>query len=554
MSYQSEVLADSPYAFYRLGGSPTPGAGALVDSSGNGRNGDTAGVVTFGATGAVAGDTAMTLDGASGQGITPTAPATSSDFSVECWIKTTATALVVVWSKGGSQFLCVNSVSGKATFAGTGANCNSSANVCDGTWHHIVVVQDGTTIRMYVDGVADGTSTSTQAATSGGFILGQLGSAFWFPGSVDEFAVYNFKLTPTRIAAHYAAASGGGSSPATSYAVTGPTSGTCGVASSVFTVTPNGTSTATVTISLSTGGSATVTFDGTSSAKTFTITPSSPGTITLTFTNSGSLTNQTPLTYTSLAYTITDTTSADGTAVRFIVPWNYSATVGANLIIYHHGVSGTYADNPSAPYVGPMIDLVLQRGYIVAGSSAAGDNWGNSAGMQTYVSLYAKAVETYRIKKVLAWSGSMGGMSGLLTLIDGRIPYVGWYGTYPVCSLSSMFAANAGAYASSIRAAYGIAADGSDYAAKTAGHDPLLYAASAYPRVGMRFIASYGDTVVSRAANSDALSTLLSQWCPEYTVVNATGNHGDPSHYLDTDFADFFDRCVARRERVVRVG
>lgn len=553
MSYSSEVLADTPYAWYRLGGTPTPGLGALIDSSGNGRTGNTTGGVTFGVTGAVTGDTAMSIPGSGQYGDTLVSISTATDFTVECWLKTTASGLVVVWGKG-TLFLCVNSVSGKATLAGSGGgNIDTSTNVCDGNWHHVVVVQDGSNIRLYVDGTADGVGSFTPTATTGNFQIGALGGGYNFVGSVDEFAIYPAKLTPSRISAHYVASSGG-SSAATAYTVAGPASGTCGVASTNFTVTPNGTSSATVTVSLSSGGTATVTFDGTAAAKTFTITPSALGTITLTFTNSGSLTNQTPITYTSLRYSIVDTTSADGTQIRLIIPWNYNAATGANLIIYHHGVGGSYADNPGALYVGPMIDLVLARGYIVAGSSAAGDNWGNATGMQTYVSLYAWCVEHYRILQTVAWSGSMGGLSGLLTLLDKRIPYVGWYGTYPVCSLAAMFASNTGGYASAIRAAYGIASDGSDYAAKTAGHDPLLYAASAFPRVGMRFIASSGDTVVGKTANSDALSTLLSQWCPEYTVVGATGNHGDPSHYLDTDFADFFDRCIARQTRVVRVG
>jgi lysophospholipase L1-like esterase len=96
-------------------------------------------------------------------------------------------------------------------------------------------------------------------------------------------------------------AAGGGA--ATSYTFTGPSSGTVNVASTNFTVTPNGTSTATVTPASDGAGSftpSTVTFDGTNAAKTFTYTPTSTSGSphTLSVTNSGSLTDPASIDYT----------------------------------------------------------------------------------------------------------------------------------------------------------------------------------------------------------------------------------------------------------------
>jgi hypothetical protein len=86
---------------------------------------------------------------------------------------------------------------------------------------------------------------------------------------------------------------------ATSYTATGPAGGPLNVASSNFTVTPNGAYAGAITITPSGGGLSTptvLTFNG-SAAQTFTITPTAAGPVTLTFSNNGSLTDAPVLTY-----------------------------------------------------------------------------------------------------------------------------------------------------------------------------------------------------------------------------------------------------------------
>lgn len=86
----------------------------------------------------------------------------------------------------------------------------------------------------------------------------------------------------------------GGSAGATSYTMTGPSSGTIGQASMNFTLTPNGNSSATVTPSDSSHHGLFVptapAFSG-SGAKTFTYEPLQAGSWNISATNSGSLTN-----------------------------------------------------------------------------------------------------------------------------------------------------------------------------------------------------------------------------------------------------------------------
>lgn len=93
---------------------------------------------------------------------------------------------------------------------------------------------------------------------------------------------------------------------ATSYSLSGPTSGSVNSASANFTVSPNNIFTGTITITPSgtgsTGLSAKVlTFTNSAAPQSFTITPTVAGSITLTATNNGGLVNPSSVTYTAIA-------------------------------------------------------------------------------------------------------------------------------------------------------------------------------------------------------------------------------------------------------------
>jgi hypothetical protein len=49
--------------------------------------------------------------------------------------------------------------------------------------------------------------------------------------------------------------------------------------------------------------------------------------------------------------------------------------------------------------------------------------------------------------------------------------------------------------------------------------------------------------VVGKTENADVFHALIVDSCRESAVVVCTGDHGDPSHFVDTEYVAFFDRC-----------
>ena len=90
-AYRSQVLADEPLAYWRLG---EPSGTSAADASGNGNTGTYGGSPTLGATGALAGDTdtATSFDGVNDNVSVPNNAALNlnGSFSIEFWAKQTS--------------------------------------------------------------------------------------------------------------------------------------------------------------------------------------------------------------------------------------------------------------------------------------------------------------------------------------------------------------------------------------------------------------------------------------------------------------------------------
>jgi len=209
VSYASEVLADTPLGYWRLG--ETAGATTAGDSSGASRNGSCTGV-TFGAAGLLIGDanTAASFAGAGQINLGNPVVWQSNDLTLEAWIKTSTvdSGYRTVIAGDSRPGLYVRSAKLITHDRGTD---RIGPTVADGVVHHVVLAGSNTDNQalIYVDGQL--VLTTTVKALNFGQPLGignNPGTSTPFIGTIDEVAVYAGRLSAARIAAHYQAGLG----------------------------------------------------------------------------------------------------------------------------------------------------------------------------------------------------------------------------------------------------------------------------------------------------------------------------------------------------------
>ena len=312
------------------------------------------------------------LTGGSGSKIVTTADMPASGaLTIECEFYSTGGSVNICAAQSKSDntaiYWWLGAYSGNAHLeitdsGGTQHDLATSTAITNSAWHHLALVDNGSgTTTLYVDGVSGGTLSYSLQRLTGSTAPFYVrtgcngGSCFSFSGSVDEVAVFNYaKYTGTftppssaytgsesgLLSLYHLDSSGADSASnvASAYTLTGPSSGYVGIASSNFTVTPNGppSGTVTVTPSDSSGGGSfspsTVSFaSGDPSAKTFTYTPGSAGAKTISTTNNGSLTDPSSLTYTATAANIV----APSSSAFHFSPANWSCLGSRGCVTGH---------------------------------------------------------------------------------------------------------------------------------------------------------------------------------------------------------------------------
>lgn len=475
----------------------------------------------------------------------------------------------------------------KASLSGfNAATAFGTASVADSNWHEFeLVVTSGTSATLYVDGTAAGTQAGTwpgvgnsDTATVGAFFPNG-GINYWFTGQIDEIAAFtnaqhssNYTAATTPIAGsaanlqvlwHFDGNLNDSKTTApTSATLTGPTTGVTNIASSNFTITLDNPAVSTITFTPA-GTVGTNTFSPSApqitagnSSVTFTDTASSDGTHVVTITNNGSLSNVGSISYvtTTVVYTrVNATDTIGGQNIMILVP-NVNATIPYNaanptgVIMYSHGRSEVESGLLDDSLKAACVTAFLNAGYLMCGTNARGNNFGVQQSVDDYAALDKYMRDNYNVSNVLIWAQSMGGLTGLLLLAQNKVKgVVGWLGTYPMVNLSAADNGTGGTnYATDINTAFGITGVGiSTYANKTYGNDPCLLPGSAFRNVPMRFYASASDTVVGKTQNTDTLRALIAEYCRESTVVVCSGTHGDPSHFVASEYTAFAARCFA---------
>lgn len=147
-------------------------------------------------------------------------------WSAEAWFRhTLATVgvrqilclrdLVTVSNPNSTFFLEINrSSAGDVSVlfpqAGTFNNITiiQSGSYNDGNWHHVMATAaSGSGVSLYIDGTLVGTNSTSRNTTNSARTLtvGSNSTIQFFPGDIAACSVYDYQLTATQVAAHYAA-------------------------------------------------------------------------------------------------------------------------------------------------------------------------------------------------------------------------------------------------------------------------------------------------------------------------------------------------------------
>lgn len=213
------------------------------------------------------------------------------------------------------------------------------------------------------------------------------------------------------------------------------------------------------------------------------------------------------------------------------------------LAMCSHGSGGT-EQQINLPRMVQIRDGLLDRGFIVASAFAHDRAWANNAALADWVRLHGWVNAHYPVTDVLLHGESMGGLTMLVLAGTGAVPHL--RATVSVDGAMNLRAAYDGNYGAQIRSAYGIASDGSDYAAKTAGHDPCLFEPSQYAQQRIMLSASPADTAIPKVNHSDVFAAHIAGAPRVLDRYTGTGAHVADVNYFPAETLAFYDAALHR--------
>jgi hypothetical protein len=222
--YSNLVQSHGPVAYWRLGEL----SGTTAADTTGAHNGTYQTTYTLGGTAAIVDDTDKSVTfgggandrvhvnafGISGTGITILAWFKANGFGDDRFVaKATGTNLATAyWSLGTDSS---NRLKAQIMIGGTAQELQPSVNLQQDVWYFAAVTYNGSTMRVYLDGVEVGSGSYSGAVTADSTVavgLGNLPSGAGnraFNGALDELAVFDKELTAAQIWTLFTTAGGG---------------------------------------------------------------------------------------------------------------------------------------------------------------------------------------------------------------------------------------------------------------------------------------------------------------------------------------------------------
>lgn len=217
-AYASLVLSLSPSAYWRFG---EASGSSIADSAGT-NTGTLAGVTTLGQTSLLVADGGTAcLFGAAGLMTAPSAAALNlgdGPFTILFWTRRGASmaATQVVFDKGatggdgyGGYF--TNTDTFRWTDSSGGGSIIDTTAIKDQSPHMLAWGKNAAANTSYLDGASNGTAGSNVTLSNTTNVLhiaSDAGGATGYPGTVEEFAMFQLLLTPAQIGTIYEAGMG----------------------------------------------------------------------------------------------------------------------------------------------------------------------------------------------------------------------------------------------------------------------------------------------------------------------------------------------------------
>ena len=156
--------------------------------------------------------TAVDFDGLDDQitGTVPQLPVGNSPYTIEAWIKPRVMGVkgIIGWGNYGTlnQVTALRlTADGVQNYWWNNDLTATVGNLTDG-WHHVAASFDGSTRKIYVDGVKRAEAAPIggvhNVTTTGNFSIGRTWTTEYFDGEIDEVRVWNIARSDAEVAQH----------------------------------------------------------------------------------------------------------------------------------------------------------------------------------------------------------------------------------------------------------------------------------------------------------------------------------------------------------------